>query len=529
MKRRNLSKIFALAMAGVMAFGNTAVYAGEANGAGIVEYDNSEAVAYDVIEVPTIADSTYDFTLDPTSQLHKYMPSEYGEGTVYFTSIGTRASIEGKTGVTLYTQSKVEVEYDEDSTVWSDIVATVEDDEIATVNAGYFVWVPDTANATAQTGAYAKGLPGKFVEITKDNIGNWLELNGDAGNKKIALKDTFKVAPNVCDGKVYQLAYTAVTGNKITDSDVDPLSNYVTIEDDEISEFINLYTDDEGTAATADDVTYTAEEPVNQGITDTVTVINKSTKAKTVTAVVTMSNVTGITFNETSTFANDDTDASMYIAATNGTITKALAASANGATASATYTVDLAAPTIEEITYMKAENDKNAATGGHNYARYEANGTVYGSDSFYITAAANTEGADAWDEWAKTVTAETRPEINIVYTVADKVDGSVEETPEIEEVEGVVVVADGVFYVGSSASAGFDLTDVEVTSVKVNGKALDVETQIVVTTNDTGSWIGAPAASIAAVEEDNNWAAGTEWTFEVMFGNYKYTASYTQS
>lgn len=423
MKRKNMNKLLALAMAGVMTLGNGIVVFAEdgVTGNGVVEYDNSEAVAYDIVEVPTVAASTYNFTLDPTGQLHTFQPAQYDEGTVYFSSIGTRASVEGKTGVTLYTQSKSAVAAT--NGVWGSIV-TVTDGAISAVAPGYFVWVPDTADE-----AYDAGKPGKFVELTTSNIGNWFELKGDAADANIGLKDDYKADPNVCDGKIYQNTYTAVTGNKITDSDTDPLGNYVTITDDAPTAFPNLYTSNTGTAATAADVEYTAAEVVNQGRTDAVTVINKSTNAKTVTATVTMSNTTGITFNNSATYANDDDDASMYVTATNGTTTNALVAAADGASATATYTVDLAAPTIGEITYMAAGT--NSATGGHNYARYEANGTTYGSDSFYITATANSNAAakDAWNEWAAGVTSTTRPKINIIYTVADKVTApSVTET-----------------------------------------------------------------------------------------------------
>ncbi len=393
-----------------------------ATGNGVVEYDNSEAVEYDVIQVPTVADSTYAFTLDPTGLLHTYDSSNYDAGTIYFNSQKTPASVEAaKSGVNLFTQSKEEVTDNEG--VWEGIIDTQSsgtgDDitySIKSVETGYFVWVPV---ATADN-TYTKGSEGKFEALTKENIENWFDFDGV--EKTISLKKDHKVLPNVCDGKLYQNTYTAVTGNKISDSPTDRLSNYVTITDGAISAYPNLYksvtsgNDTTYSAPAAGDVKYNPAVIANQGTTDKVTVINKSTKAKVVKATVTLSNVEGITFKENDNSYTDDTAASMYVAATNDTTTEKLVYDANSKTAKATYTVNLAAPTIGEITYMSA-TQTNAATGGHDYAKYEANGTEYGSDSFYIKASANPNGATAWNTLLKNVTATTRPTFSIVYSV----------------------------------------------------------------------------------------------------------------
>lgn len=488
---RNTKRFLAVAMTAVMTVGSStaALAANEGvTGNGIVEYDNSEDIAYDIaaVDVPTLTASKYNFTLDPTGQLHTYNPSNYDEGTVYFSSTDTRASIKAKENVSLFTQSKKAVE--PTSGVWNGIVKTVAEKAITEVESGFFVWVPDTANET-----YTAGKPGKFVEITKDNIGNWFELAAPDtdGDTTIKLKPDYKFGANVCDGKVYQLSYDAVSNNTITDSDTDPLSKYVTIENDAPTAFPNLYKDNSGekVAATAADIEYTAAKTKNQGRTDAVTVINKSTKAKTVTAKVTMKNISNITFKDENAY-DDDTDASMYVAATDGTTanTFALEASADGATANATYSVDLAAPTITEITYMTSET--NEETGGHNYARYEAYGTVYNSDSFYITASANSsaEAKDAWDEWAKEVTDETRPEINIVYTVADKVDTTIVQMAAIS-------VVDSVAY--ARLVAGVSADSAKIVSVKVDNR---ITTDYTVTSSGAITISGTTGTGNHAVE-----------------------------
>lgn len=201
----------------------------------------------------------------------------------------------------------------------------------------------------------------------------------------------------------------------------------------------------------------------------------------------------------------------MYVTATNGTTTNALVAAADGASATATYTVDLAAPTIGEITYMAAGT--NSATGGHNYARYEANGTTYGSDSFYITATANSNAAaaDAWNEWAAGVTSTTRPKINIIYTVANKTDG-----PTITS--GATTIAspdsDGATYSvnlvsGTASNIAFNLpTGYSISTVYANGDPSNLTT-----TNDS---IVTYSGNTVTLKGNSSWASASAGTIKYI-------------
>lgn len=413
-----MKKFLAMAMTGVMVLSSGIIVNADngVTGAGVVEYDNSEAVAYDKVTVPTVATtaSNYAFTLDPNGLLHTYDPTNYDAGSVYFSKIKDRATIKAADNVTLYTEAKSKVPQAD----WGTVI-TVSNKAITAIVGDCYVWVPDTT-ATVQSSGFTSGKPGKYVKLTTDNVGNYFELDSDETG--VQRKADYKSGTNVFDGEIYKSTYTAVTG-VITDSDVTPLTEeYVTLDDSgTVTAVKNLYTSNTGTAATKDDVVYTAATTQNAGSTNTATVVNKSTKAKTVKAVVTMKNVGGIKFKATNSYT-DDTDASMYVVAKNTAQTPVTAvlskASDTADTATATYTTELAAASgVSEVTYMSGENDK---TGGHSYQRYAAADPTYTSDSFYIEATANTGAATAWDEWAAKVTDETRPEINIVYTVTDK-------------------------------------------------------------------------------------------------------------
>lgn len=442
-----MKRFLAITIAGVMALsGSVTIFADGVTGSGAVEYDNSEDLAYDKVTVPTVSAGTYAFTLDPTGQLHIFDQDNYDTGSVYFSAIKTRASVEAKTGVSLF--KKIKTEEAAVSNAWDGVVKTVASGAIGEVNSGFYVWIPDTTVDAAVT----SGKLGKYEALTDSNIGNWFKLQDpdDSDNKKIVLKNDYKSGTNVCDGKIYKDDYEAITGDKITDSDLDSIGNYVTIDSTgAATAFPNLYKEDSGSkvAATSADITVTKSETGNIGRTDAATVINKSTKDKTVTATVTMNNVSGLTFKNSATFASDDTDTSVYFAATNGTTTNALEAASDGTKATVTYTVDLdGVSTDDQITYQASGTTD---IGGHQYLRYEAPDVTYDSDSFYITAAANTNAGAAakWKEWADGLTV--APTINVVYSVTDKDSGST-------NVATVDIAANGAFTITAPSNKTFD-------------------------------------------------------------------------
>lgn len=79
------------------------------------------------------------------------------------------------------------------------------------------------------------------------------------------------------------------------------------------------------------------------------------------------------------------------------------------------------------------------------------------------------------------------------------------------------------FYFGVDANTGFDLDGADISSFKINNKTVEYTTA-----DYNGKWIAVAPSAIEAVSEDNGWASGTTLAFKVTFGNYEYSATYTQ-
>ena len=596
---KKMKNVVALTMAATMVVGSAlSVLADGVTGSGAIEYDNAAAISYDSVQVPTLVAADYDMTLDPTGLLKQFDSVTYAANkTVYFKKTTVTAKIDADKSGGATTDGDGNTTYAgvykkttaEENTLNNLVEEVTLDGEgkvtaVVTVASDYMVWVPDSSNAGR----------GKFETITKDNVLNYFDVTatGATAITAVTAKVDHLSGTNVFDGKLYKNTFTKLTG------DVDA-ADYVTLNSagTAVQTVTALYKAD-GTAVAANDVTIIPATTAYTDTTNSVTVTNKSTKAKTVTATVTLQNADGLTISNSSTFA-DTSKAAVYIAATNGTKTVALAKEDD--VVSAEYTVDLAAATITPVKYQA---QTKTDIGGHNYEQYENYNPTYTSDSFYITAAANSDTAakDAWDTYAKAaLEAKKAPTLNVVYTIADKqdkvtvtynenkpagVEANVEgltsataqvvkgaaagtlPTPTLEgytlegwftdaactegnefeatttvsadvtvyakwteeytDIAGTIVVADGVFYIGTSSTTGFtEIEEDDISSVAVNGKSLTSE-QLDIQTNGTGTWIGVPATSIIAVDEDNNWAVGTEWTFVTIIDSNRYTATYTQ-
>ncbi len=429
-------KFIALAVVATMVAGSslTAFAADDegVTGQGVVEFDDSTDIKYDQVQVPTLAASTYDFKMDPTGVISAYG----GEGDetfeaskyIFFHGTQTRESVKAKAVGTLYKE-----EYDEftktDGTYKNLVtVATITEGKITAITtvADLYLWVPDAAYANGS------GLSGKYLAITKDNVEDYFTLSVYDTNKVQAdFRADHKAGANVCDGKVYKKIYTSTIGtadtdNKvvITDSDADPLSQYVTVVNDAITEVKGIYKDNTGaTAATKDDFDYVAAVTRYQATSDSVYVKNLSTKAKTVTAKVTLKDATGLTINGSDTFTSVADKAAIYVgvynAAKSGGAGYTALAADNGVV-TATITVPLAAVTDNGVTtYQTTELNK---LGGHKYSRFSGPNPNYTSNYFNITAAINPAGndktADVYKAWVKYFEdAEVAPSLNIVYSV----------------------------------------------------------------------------------------------------------------
>jgi hypothetical protein len=446
----NVKRFLAVGLAATMVLGNgVTAFAGDndgVNGAGVVEYDDSTAVVYDSVTVPTLTGSKYNFEVDPTGLLHEYDADQYVAGSVYFSSVSTHEALvpnaENLDGDKLYTASKEA--YAAVDGKWSGIVKTANVDDstgaitVTAVNGNFFVWAP-AADADKDT-HYTNGKNGVWTEIKADNYSNWFEVSKSGDDYLLSLKNDYKAGTYVCDGKIYTITYTEIPAAGIVEaagSAVD-VGDYATISNNAVTAYTNVYTFTAGTdgnpdtytilAADSDLMDYIAEEATKNNKTDSVDITNKSTRAKKVKAVITMSNAKGLTFKSAiDGYETDEAATSVYFGATDGTTSYKLVAAEDGETASATYEVTVPAKTGgADVTYQTSATN---AAGGHVYARYEGANPTYSTKAFYIEASANTDAKakDAWAAWAKDLTAETRPSINIVYTVTNVL------TPEEEE------------------------------------------------------------------------------------------------
>lgn len=430
MKGRKLTAVL-LSVVMVVAYSLPALADG-VNGAGVVEYDDSTAVVYDSVTVPTLTGSAYDFTIDPTGLLHTFDADNYVAGSVYFDSVSTHASLVPKTGATLYTESKAEVAAVSDK--WADIVKTASTDDetgaitVSALNEGFFVWAPKATASSYVT----NGKDGEYVELDATNYSKWFKVVDESGYK-LELRNDYRAGADICDGKIYATTYTAIPASGIVEAVGSAVSvdDYATISGGKVTAYTNVY---ERSGASepytytlldkdSENMVYTAEKSTFNGSTNSVDVTNKSTNDKVVKAEIVMSNVSGLTFKETDAYETDEADTSVYFAATDGTTPVAFVASEDGETATATFSVALPKKTGgDDITY---QTEAFNAAGGHVYARYEGPNASYTTKAFYITASANTdpEAVEAWNTWAKGITASTRPSVNIIYSVSNNMAG----------------------------------------------------------------------------------------------------------
>lgn len=465
--KKTMNRVLAVTLASTMILGSAmTVFATESDvtGTGTVEYDDSTPVIYDKVQVPTITGSTaYNMQLDPAGLLKKYDPETFAANkTVYFNKTTTAEQIDADKSGGEVTPATDPVTY---NGVYKEVVTakdavpstlvtevTLAEGEVTGVvsiaaSPKYAVWVPDTASEDANN----KGL-GKLEPITKDNVLDYFDVTATAATTITAVTAKVKnlSGQNIFDGKIYEITYEKLSG-KVNAADYVTLtySNGVA----SVGTVNSLY-DKDGTKISAGDIVLEQAVKEYTDQSDSVTVTNKSTKKKTVTATITLNNATGLTIKDDDTFTSD-TDASIYVAATNGTDTEVLAESDGKITA--VYTVDLEAPTLAEITYQSTELNTDKL-GGHKYLRYEPYGATYSSDSFYITAAVNKQTDDtdaAWKAYYKDATV--APTLKVVYSVADFVAAPDNYTVTFDS-KGGSDVASATVAAGGNATAPSDPT-----------------------------------------------------------------------
>jgi hypothetical protein len=380
-------------------------------GTGAVEVDNSEAVSYYKVTLPSLVASNYNMTLDPTKQLKKYDAVTYAaDKTVYFTKTTTPVQLDVNAtkgeGEGAKVQYKVDAEATNDEVKAFVTGATCTNGVVTAVTVDtskeFWVWIPDTTTGN-------EGL-GKPEKLTESNMLTYFDVAATEADSvvtvnRVTMKTNHLANGVVCADKVYKSTLIELPAN----CDLDAHDKYY---------------DKTGNEITGTDLKTVAAVTTKTDSTDSFTITNKSTQDLELTATVTLNNAKDLDMNPSATFANDNAKASLYVAVTDDTDStniRALSkATEDATTASAVLTIPLNKPTITEIRY---QGDVNENTGGHDYKRYEAWGTQYNPGSFSITAAANSNSIaeGAWADYAKTITAEAkRPTLNVVYTLAPK-------------------------------------------------------------------------------------------------------------
>lgn len=488
----NFKRLTAFAVVATMVIGNcVTAFATDttSTGSGIVEYDDSTDVEYDSVTVPTlVTDSTYAFKIDPTGLLEEYgIKSDYENATVFFHKVKTQAKVEAAAeNGHLYKEKYTEVT--PTSNNYTGIATcTVEDDGTYTFSAvkdGYYLWVPDTAY---QTGGVNKS--GKYQAITKEDAAVYFDIPAD---NTITFRDDYKAGASPCNGKIYKRE--GEQADPITASYSEPITKWVTLSDQNaVTAVTGLWTDaDLTTAAGVDDVKYTKAVYTYNSSTDEAYFINKSTKQKDITVKVTLENATGLTINNSTTFADDDNSASVYFAAMNGSTAVPLAVSND--VVSATFTATLAGATDDGETLYQTTS-YNAA-GGHKYGRFTGPAPTYTNHSFSIEAAANDNAGavEAWKTYGATVTADTKPQLKVVYTYADHSDTPAPITGYVEFDNQYT------FWFGLSSTEGF-ATSPTITSLTIDGH--DVTEAVSMKTYNETYWptVTWSAATAAGVED----------------------------
>lgn len=456
---KKFSKLISLLCVGAMLFSSMTVFADEATvtGDGALENATTTNVSFDTFVVPTMPAGTYDFTLDPQKLLNEYDPAHYPTaGTFYFKSVTTPATIANKDNEAQTTDGKLYVkELAGQSADLSALQAaiTVANSAITDVAAGFSLWVPD-ADALATGG-------GEFLAIDETNIANYFDIVLEAtAVTSIDWKDVLKADASVCDGKLYADVYTEITPATFdvtghVKTDVSPV------------EFKDIYiklTDGTYELATTSTVEYTEPESTYNAKSDVLTIESKSTKAKTVTATVTVENGDGLTFTNDDTFAAD-TAASVCLAVVPGTGDTVYV---GGDAQTATLTFDIEPATFTPITYRGEVDDK---TGGHLYHQYAPYDITSSSVSFYLEGASNgTEGAkEAWDAYAEYLRTEegaTKPGVKVIYKIEDKAEAVVDAAPTFGDgstIQYSLTSASDIvvpYTMGSGAQAAETVTDV---------------------------------------------------------------------
>lgn len=549
---RNGKKWLAVATALCMAVPSMTVFADQSTGvtgSGSLEYDSKEIKDFYKVVLPTITDSTYGFTLDPTGILNSYDSVNYpGSTSVYFTTTGTPATLSNKEDGTNTDQKLYVVEYKVVQGASGDATSaeiktllTTAGGTGATEAAGVTAWNP--AKTYCVWGPVADELPlGEYVELTLANVNKYCTVTDNSGTMEVNFREDNNVLDTdkpVFDKVLYEKVYTDIS----TLASYDAL-DYVTVDASGAVTGLKengekLYVASTATPPVYTEVTasnystyleYTKAVPAYLGTSDTVKIVNKSNKQQTVTAKVTVTNPDGLNFvaapltgGETVTTADINMTLSYTVDGGNATnkVVANTAASGDPAVYGLEFTVDLDGADDPDTDYNVYKGGLNPATQGHKYERYIKSDMTYSEAEFSFTAtiATNAQAEPAWKAYAKSLEDAYKadgvakvPSIDVVY----KITGG-EALPEVA-VTGAWAT-DGLWF--SLDGNAIDLAKIVAVSVmQADGSYADANTSIFVVDPNSTSYAKVTWQDLVDAGSD-----GTNVEFKVTYEGKVYVVT----
>lgn len=495
------------------------------NSDGAVENMGEQGVSFDSIQLPAIADGTYDFTLDPEKLLKSYGGAAYtaADSTFIFTATDAAAALTYEQGTAPnVTDEKVyyQVKNAEADLTGLEGALEVASSKVtgfktAATNKEFYVYIPDRSSEEAieqARGKYELIVPAgdnanleKYFTVTYPTATTvTLAFEGD---KELDLEST---VPNVCNGKLYVNGWSELTGD---------FDKYVTIAADgtvTIKEGVKLSAmKSDGLTPIAIDaskIIYNKATTKKASASEKVKIVNKSSKDKTVKVKVNVTNGDGLEFADDATKAAalDKTKASVFLRITNGTpakdvyVKKTTVDDVNTYSAVAAFDVTgvdtTAAGKVE--TYMAGVDEK---TGGHIFNAYlnPVADSSYNSVEFYLEGGAvdvnGISDADqkkaaqkVWNAYAESLRSSStviKPGVTVVYDIKDKV----------TKVTGTETALSGEVSFNDDGTAWFDLgtgvKPAEATDVQLVATVDGSEDVYAVKMSDCGTdgtWMGVP-------------------------------------
>ena len=372
------------------------------------------------VVLPTITDSTYDFTIDIDGLLSQFKPDYQKGDSVYFSSVLTPAQLKTMSPRhTLVMQTKTaedgrtKLETALTGKTWEEAMSVFQ-------SGSYYLWQPNVLSITGE---------GRWMLLQSDNYDIFLEFELDDEEKiaKVLYHDEpFSETPEtIWDGKIYTVSYVEISSVKAasqfyqygTPARLASYSNaelYVKTTDHAGNTFYypaTLTSGEEGS------VWYCPAVYTHAGSSVPATITNKSSFDICVTVELQVHNGEWLTFCPSPMFQHlRSRTANMYLAFNaNGHIAPVM-----GDYAAASYI--LPGINTDAIPYLIISSGENELVTGVRH-HYLSPLLSYSSVEFQLEAAIDTRDYvdSAWDSYVDAIVAGViqKPSINVVYQISE--------------------------------------------------------------------------------------------------------------